>query len=201
MNTYGQVRKDTEGHRGTRMGAEWCRGMLQCECDTETGQGGHRGHGYTYFRVHYTKGKREKTQMITEGHRFGMTCMLCMCRNLMITHRCVDMNETQRTALRDTEGHGQAYLRWHASGGNRKKQKWWHQTDHNQRPKQIQITNQKRAAPNNDHYYLQPNVVVSERGETTRRTQDMCHVSCKISHKISTTTKTTTIWQSLTKGK
>ena len=118
-NTCGQVRKDTEGHRGARVGAEWCRGVVRCECDTETGQWGHKGHGGTYFRVHYTEGKREKTQMGTDGHRFMMTHILVMLGGSMDADRCVGMEGMQKTARWDTEGHSRACSRCHAHMPNR----------------------------------------------------------------------------------
>ena len=119
MNTCGQVWNDAEGHRGARMGAKWCRRIVRCRCDTETGKGGHRGHGGTYFRVHCTEGKHGEKQMIAEGHRFGVRIMLGMWGGPMDANRCVEQKGTQKTVSRDAEGHGQACLCGHAYMSNR----------------------------------------------------------------------------------
>ena len=82
-----------------------------------------------------------------------------------------------------------------AHGDNRKKQKWWHQTDLNQGAKQTQTTNQKRVVTNDYHNHLQANGKVREGGETGRRKQEILHLEYITT--IATTTKTTTMWQDL----
>ena len=45
--------------------------------------------------AHYMGGKREKTQMVTEGHRFMMTNIWDILGVLLIADRCVGVYETQ----------------------------------------------------------------------------------------------------------
>ena len=42
-----------------------------------------------------TKGKREKTQMLREGHRFIMRDILIMLGGLMVADRCVGVDGVQ----------------------------------------------------------------------------------------------------------
>ena len=48
-----------------------------------------------YLCAHFTEGKREKTQMVTEGHRSMMTNILGMLGGLMVADRCVEVDGTQ----------------------------------------------------------------------------------------------------------
>ena len=70
-------------------------GCCSVHATQKQARGGHRGHGGTYFRVHCTEGKREKTQMVAEGHRCMMTDILGMLGALMVVDRCVGVDGAQ----------------------------------------------------------------------------------------------------------
>lgn len=86
-------------------------------------KGGHGGHVGTHLCAHVTETKREKKQMVTEGHRFGITNILGMLGGLMVANMYAGADGALCTARGDTEGHGQTYSRWHTYMHNRNEKK------------------------------------------------------------------------------
>ena len=116
VHTCRHARKDTEGHRCARMGVEWCRVVVRCVCDAETGRGGHGIHGGAHLHVHVMEAKRAQKRIANchEGVQVRFVRSLGHVWGLTGADRCIGADGMRRTAQRGTEGHGQAHLCWHA---------------------------------------------------------------------------------------
>ena len=122
MKICGQVWMETEGHRGARMGREWCRGLCNVNLTRKQPKGGHGEHVGTHLCVHVAGAKQEKKQIFTERQRFVMTESLDILGFLLLVDSHGGANGTQWVVRRGTGGHDQTCFRRHVNMPNRKEQ-------------------------------------------------------------------------------